>query len=383
MAEETAARKFYPIAEPDIGELEIEYVTDAVRSGWVSSLGRYVEEFERGFADFCHTRHAVSTSNGTAALHLALAALGVGPGDEVIVPTLTFIATASAVIYAGARPVFVDSDPHTWCLDPAAVERAVTPRTRAIIPVHLYGHPADMDPILDTASRHKLMVIEDAAESHGALYKGRVTGGLGKAGIFSFYGNKLVTSGEGGMIVTNDSGLADRANFLHDHAMRPEARYYHPELGFNYRITNLQAALGVAQLKRAPELIARKRRIMEWYREFLGDEEELKLNPSMPWAESSFWMICAIFSSRLDPDSVMTSLRASGIDSRPFFKPLHTLPPMQKYDCGNRFPVAEDLSRRGISLPSGVKLTRQDVEFICSRIKCVLDNASSRARGHG
>ena len=338
MAEKTDARKFYPIAEPDIGELEIEYVTDAVRSGWVSSLGRYVEEFERGFAEFCHTRHAVSTANGTVALHLTLAALGIGPGDEVIVPTLTFIATASAVIYAGAVPVFVDSEPQTWCLDPAAVERAVTPRTRAIIPVHLYGHPADMDPILETASRHNLIVIEDAAESHGATYKGRMTGGLANAGIFSFYGNKLITSGEGGMLVTNDSALAERANFLHDHAMRPETRYYHSEIGYNYRITNLQAALGLAQLRRAPELIARKREIMSWYREFLGDREDLKLNPSMPWADSSFWMVCALLPSRLDPASMMTELRASGIDSRPFFKPLHSLPPTRKYDSGGRFP---------------------------------------------
>jgi perosamine synthetase len=378
LAEKTDPRKFYPIAEPDIGELEIEYVTDAVRSGWVSSLGRYVEEFERGFADFCRTRHAVSTANGTVALHLALAALGIGPGDEVIVPTLTFIATASAAIYAGARPVFVDSDPQTWCLDPAAVERAITPRTRAIIPVHLYGHPADMDPIMDSASRHNLIVVEDAAESHGALYKGRMTGGLGNAGIFSFYGNKLITSGEGGMLVTNDSALADRGNFLHDHAMRAETRYYHSEIGYNYRITNLQAALGLAQLRRAPELIARKREIMRWYREFLGDREDLRLNPSMPWAESSFWMVCAILPSRLDRDSMMKDLRADGIDSRPFFKPLHTLPPLRKYDCGNRFPIAEDLSRRGLSLPCGVKLTRQDVEFICSTIKYLLDNSSSR-----
>ena len=373
------AQKFYPIAEPDIGDLELEYVTDAVRSGWVSSLGRYVEQFERSFADFCRTRHAVSTANGTVALHLALAALGIGPGDEVIVPTLTFIATASAVIYAGARPVFVDSDPQTWCLDSAAVARAITPRTRAIIPVHLYGHPADMDPLLAAASRHNLLVIEDAAESHGALYKGRMTGGLGNAGVFSFYGNKLITSGEGGMLVTNDSALAERANFLHDHAMRPETRYYHSQIGFNYRITNLQAALGLAQLRRAPELIARKRRIMNWYRELLGDREDLKLNPSMAWAESSFWMVCAILPRRLDPASMMTALRADGIDSRPFFKPLHTLPPLRKYDTGGQFPIAEDLSHRGLSLPCGVKLVREDVEFICSRIRHVLDNSRSRA----
>ena len=233
--------------------------------------------------------------------------------------------------------------------------------------------------ILDSASRHNLIVIEDAAESHGALYKGRMTGGIGNAGIFSFYGNKLITSGEGGMLVTNDSALAERANFLHDHAMRPETRYYHSEIGYNYRITNLQAALGLAQLRRAPELIARKRQIMDWYREFLGDREDLQLNPSMPWAESSFWMVCAILPSRINPDSMMKDLRASGIDSRPFFKPLHALPPTKKYNSGSQFPIAEDLSRRGLSLPCGVKLNREDVEFICSKIKCLLDAKSSHA----
>ncbi len=279
MAEKTDARKFYPIAEPDIGELEIEYVTDAVRSGWVSSLGATSRSSSAASPISAIPATASAPPMAPSRFILLSPRSESGRGDEVIVPTLTFIATASAVIYAGAAPVFVDSEPDTWCLDPAAVERAITPRTRAIIPVHLYGHPADMDPILDSASRHNLIVIEDAAESHGALYKGRMTGGLGNAGIFSFYGNKLITSGEGGMLVTNDSALAERANFLHDHAMRPETRYYHSEIGYNYRITNLQAALGLAQLRRAPELIARKRRIMGWYREFLGDREDLKLNP--------------------------------------------------------------------------------------------------------
>src|SRR5581483_381212 len=234
-------KKFYPIAEPDIGPLERKYVLDAVRSGWVSSLGRYVIEFERRFAEFCETREAVSTCNGTAALHLALASLGIGPGDEVVVPALTFVASASAVVYTGARPVFADVDESTWCVSAETIARALSPRTRAIIVVHLFGQPADMDPILALGARRRIRVIEDAAEAHGALYRGRKVGGIGDVGVFSFYGNKIVTTGEGGMLVTGDRTLAERARFLRDHAMSPSRRYYHPEIGYNYRLTNLQA----------------------------------------------------------------------------------------------------------------------------------------------
>ena len=258
--------KFIPVSRPSIGEKEIAYVSDAIASGWVSSLGPYIESFERGFAEFVGTNYALTASNGTTGLHLALVAAGIKAGDEVVVPDLTFIATANAVVHAGAKPVFADIDAETLCIDPQAAARVITPRTRAIIPVHLYGHPADMDAINAIADAHGLLVIEDAAEAHGATYKGQRVGGLGKCGVFSFYGNKVITSGEGGMITTNDEALYQTAKRLRDHAMSPTRRYWHEEIGYNYRITNLQAALGLAQLERIEDFIQRRREIMDWYR---------------------------------------------------------------------------------------------------------------------
>lgn len=363
----------YAVAEPDIGELEAQYVLDAVRSGWVSSLGRYIGEFEQQFTAYCDCRYGVATSSGTTALHLALVCQGIGPGDEVIVPTLTFVATANAVMYTGATPVFVDADPETWCLDPVAVERVLSPRTRAIIVVHLYGHPADMDPILLLASKQGIPVIEDAAEAHGALFRGLKVGSLGKTGVFSFYGNKLITTGEGGMLVTDDEELADRARFLRDHAMSKERRYWHQKIGYNYRLTNVQAALGLAQLQRIDEFLASKREIMGWYREFLVECNDLRLSPELPWAHSSYWMVCAILPHRVSQEAVTLELRRNGVDTRPFFHPLHTLPPYKGCRAigmkGEGCPVAEQLAARGINLPSSVRITRDDVEYIASVIK--------------
>ncbi len=367
---------FYPVAEPDIGELEAKYVSDAVRSGWVSSLGRYIGEFEQQFAHYCGCRYGITTSNGTTALHLSLVSSGVHPGDEVIVPTLTFVATANAVAYTGAKPVFVDADSETWCLDPVAVERAISSRTRAIIVVHLYGHPADMDSILSIASKRGIPVIEDAAEAHGASYKSRRVGSLGKIGVFSFYGNKLITAGEGGMLVTDDEKVAERARFLRDHAMSQDRRYWHPEIGFNYRITNLQAALGLAQLSRIDEFLDRKREIMSWYRMFLGD---LQLNPEAPWANSSYWMICTLLPVGISQEDFMTKLRSKGVDTRPFFHPIHTLPPYKGLhrelsSNSEGCPKAEDLAKRGINLPSCTKLNQADVRQITDIIKDTLNS---------
>ena len=373
----TCSQRFYPVTEPDIGPLEEQYVVDAVRSGWVSSLGRYIREFEDQFAAYCGTHFGVATSSGTTALHLALACLGVGPGDEVIVPTLTFVATANVVMYTGAKPIFVDADFETWCLDPVAVERALSSRTRAIIVVHLYGHPANMDPILSFASAHGIPVIEDAAEAHGALYKHRRVGSIGKIGVFSFYGNKLITSGEGGMLVTDDEDIAERARFLRDHAMSKERRYWHPEIGYNYRLTNLQAALGLAQLNRIDEFLNRKREIMGWYREFLNGCNDFPLNPELPWAKSSYWMVCALLPRGISQEDFMSELRSKGIDTRPFFHPIHTLPPYQGLyrevsSNGNGCPKAENLAKRGINLPSSTKLSQADVEQITDIIKNTL-----------
>jgi len=373
-------KKFYPIAEPDIGPLERKYVLDAVRSGWVSSLGRYVIEFERRFAEFCETREAVSTCNGTAALHLALASLGIGPGDEVVVPALTFVASASAVVYTGARPVFADVDESTWCVSAETIARALSPRTRAIIVVHLFGQPADMDPILALGARRRIRVIEDAAEAHGALYRGRKVGGIGDVGVFSFYGNKIVTTGEGGMLVTGDRTLAERARFLRDHAMSPSRRYYHPEIGYNYRLTNLQAALGLAQLERVDEFIARRVEVMRWYREELRDRPDLILNPDLPWARSADWMVSMVFPKDFRPDEIAERLREKGVDSRPFFHPLHLLPSFasRRGKPPLSLPVAEELARRGLSLPSAGKLRRGDIAYICRSIREVVNSAAGQ-----
>ena len=353
-----------PVFAPWLSENVRRYVLDCVDTGWISSLGEYVPRFERDFARFCEAPHAVATSNGTTALHLALATLGIGPGDEVLVPDLTFVATANVVRYTGATPVLVDADPTTWALDAADAARKVTPRTRAMIPVHVYGHPADLDPLLVLARRHGFRVVEDAAEAHGARYKGRRVGALGDLGAFSFYGNKIITTGEGGMVVTRDPALAERARFLRDHAMDPQRRYYHPEIGFNYRMTNIQAAIGCAQLEQADSILQRRKTIAAAYEAGLAGIPGLVHPPAEPWAENVYWMYSVLVEPRFGPDrdAVRERLRARGVDSRPFFVPLHELPP---YRTDGGFPVATRLSRVGINLPSGTGLTTEEIGTVC------------------
>ena len=359
---------FIPVAEPFIGSRELELVTECVRSTWVSSCGEYITRFERGFAEYCGTSYGVVTSNGTTALHLALAVLGIGPGDEVIVPALTFVATANAVAYTGATPVFVDSDPYTWNMDPADVRRKITSRTRVVIPVHLYGNPVDMAAITKLAREFDLFVIEDAAEAHGAKYRGQRVGGLGDIGVFSFYGNKIITTGEGGMLLTDNPEWAERAAWLRDHAMSREKRYWHAAVGYNYRMTNLQAALGVAQLERIEGFISAKRRNAALYNDLLRDVPGLTLPPEAPWATSVYWMYSVLLDrdSKLTRDGLVKGLKEQGIDSRPFFCPVHTLPP---YRYCRGLPVAEDLSSRGINLPSGVTLTEEGIRRISGAVR--------------
>ena len=356
-----------PVAEPLLGEKELEYVTDCIRSGWVSSVGEYVRRFEREFAAYCGVRYGVATHNGTVALHLALVALGIGPSDEVILPTLTFVATANAVTYTGATPVFVDSEPRTWNLDPAVVARAITLRTRAIIAVHLYGHPADMDPLRALAGEHGLTLIEDAAEAHGARYKGRRAGSLSDVAIFSFMGNKIITTGEGGMVLTDDGALAGRCFFLENHARQKENPYWHTEIGYNYRMTNLQAALGVAQLERIEELVAIRLRNAAQYKRRLAEIPGLTPPPCAEWAENVYWMYTVLVEDDygLDRDTLMARLRQLGIETRPVFYPLHTLP---MYNRGQRFPVAQELGRKGINLPSGATLTPEQIDTVCDAL---------------
>jgi len=356
-----------PVAAPCLGEKELEYVTDCVRSGWISSLGEYVRRFEQQFAAYCGARHGIATHNGTVALHLALVALGIGADDEVIVPSLTFVATANAVTYTGARPVFVDSHPDTWTIDPQAAAQAITARTRAIIAVHLYGHPADMDPLRALASQHGLRLIEDAAEAHGARYKGRRAGSLADLAVFSFYGNKIITTGEGGMVLTDDDALAQRCWFLENQAKSNENPYFHPEIGYNYRMTNMQAALGVAQLERIEELIAVRARNAQHYDRRLAGVPGLTRPPCAAWAENVYWMYSVLVDGSYGPprDQVMAGLRRRGIDSRPVFYPLHLLP---MYQRGERLPVAERLGRQGINLPSGSTLTPEQVDAVCDAL---------------
>jgi len=362
--------RFYPVSQPSIGSREIAYVTDAVTSGWVSSIGQYIEKFESTFAAFCGTKYAVAVSNGTTALHLALACAGIKAGDEVIVPDLTFVATANAVTYTGARVVTVDIEPKSLCIDPSLVERAITPRTRAIIPVHLYGHPANMDALMDIAARNKLLVIEDAAEAHGAMYGGRRVGSIGQMGVFSFYGNKVITSGEGGMLTTDDSRLSTRASYLRDHAMSQGKRYWHTEVGFNYRMTNLQAALGVAQMERIEEFLDKRSQIMGWYRERLSGLPTLTLNQEMPGCRNAYWMICLEVAGMEEATrrQFMALLKADGVDSRPYFYPISDMP---MYEQSNT-PVTHAIYKQGVNLPSYVDLGKDDVAEICRSVVSAL-----------
>jgi perosamine synthetase len=364
------ADRFLPISQPLIGPREKELVLAALDSGWVSSIGKYIDEFEAGFARYCGAEYALTASNGTTGLHLALAALGIGPGDEVIVPDLTFVASANAVAYTGATPVLADIDPDTLCLDPASVKSLLSPRTKAIMPVHLYGHPADMDALNEIASANGLAIVEDAAEAHGAEYRGRRVGGLGRCAVFSFYGNKVITTGEGGMLTTNDRELYLRARRLRDHAMHPERRYFHEERGFNYRITNLQAALGVAQLERIDDFLSRRTEIMDWYRSEIPTTDHVRLNRVKNWAKSAFWMVCLEVDWFDEPrrDAFMKALKTRGIDSRPYFCTLSSMPMYRQA----ALPVAAKKAQVGLNLPSYYELTKSDVRRIGSDVNALL-----------
>lgn len=368
-------KKFIPIAEPDLSDLEGTYLLDAFRSGWISSIGRYIEQFEREFAQFCEVEHAVAVTNGTVAIQLALLAAGVGPGDEVVVPALTFVATAAAVKHVGAEPVFVDSEPEIGTMDPVAVARAIGPRTKAIIPVHVYGHPADMDPILEIARSRNLVVIEDAAEAHGARYKGRRVGSMGDMATYSFYGNKLLTTGEGGMVVTSDPKLEARLRFLKDHAMDPNRRYWHPEVGYNFRMTNLQAAVGCAQLRRFDEIMEHRRNVVALYRTAFESHPHFVINPARTWAQAVPWLVCLLLpegTTRAQRDDVAASLKSDGFDTRPYFHPLSAMPPYEQCKRVGRsegLPVAESLSARGMNLPSVRMVSPEDAASIAEAVR--------------
>lgn len=353
-----------PISQPKLSQLELDYVTDAIKSGWVSSLGRYVDRFEEEFAAFCGSRYAVSVSNGTVGLHLAMKVLGIGAGDEVIVPDLTFVATGNTVLTAGATPIMVDVRRDTWCIDVDKIAAAITPRTKAIIPVHLYGHPADMPAINALAKKHKLQVIEDAAEAHGASIAGKRTGAWGACGVFSFYGNKIITSGEGGMITTDDADLYKRARYLRDHAMSPDIRYWHTEVGYNYRMTNIQAALGLAQLEQINDFIAERADILSAYKRQL-EPHGIVCNPVVG-ANPVNWITCAVVEGlgRARRDGAAVALRARGVDSRPFFFPMSAFPMYAGAGANN--PVSVSLSEDGFNLPTFIGMTQDMIAEVCT-----------------
>jgi perosamine synthetase len=368
-----AVHKRYQVTEPDLSEREWDYLSDAFRSGWVSSQGSYLARFEQAFADFCQVRFCESTSNGTTALHLALLALGVGPGDEVIVPSLTFAASTNAIVHAGATPVFVDVDPDTWCIDPAATKAKITNRTRAIMVVHLYGAPADMNAISELAEAHDLYVIEDAAEAHGATHRGRPVGGIGTVGCFSFFGNKIMTTGEGGAVLCNSPEIAARVRLLKNHGMDPQRRYFHQVVGYNYRMTNLQAALGLAQLERFPDLAERKRTVFGWYDERMRDLHGIRLHHQRIHNSNACWLYSIVLdaSVMITRDAFGAELADQGIDTRPFFYPNHLLPPFMGLTDGS-LPVSEFLGERGLNLPSSGRLQEADVDYICDRVRRAL-----------
>lgn len=352
----------YSVAEPLLGDRELAYVTDALQAGEVSSIGSYVRRFEEAYAVHCGVRHALATSNGTTALHLALMASGVGPGDEVLVPALTFVATANVAVYCGATPVFVDVHPDYWGIDPVQAAAKITPRTKAIIAVHLYGHPADMGALRRLADEHGLALIEDAAEAHGAEYQGKRVGSLGDVGSFSFYGNKIMTTGEGGMITTDSDELAGTMRQLRDQGTEPGRRYWHPVVGYNYRLSNLPAAVGLAQLEQLDMMLGHKQRILEGYRSGLAGAP-LRVQQAQPWAKAVNWLTCVVLDddAPLRADALMAGLDEQGIETRPFFVPLPQLPP---YFEERAYPVADRLGRQGLNLPSGASLTDDDVATI-------------------
>ncbi len=362
--------KFIPVNNPIMDGNEKKYVLDCLESSWISSSGKYIDRFEEAFAEFCNAKHAIACSTGTAALHLALLAFGLGPGDEVIVPTLTFIATANAVHYCGAKPIFVDSDDETWNICPRKIESKINARTKGIVVVHFRGLPVDMDSIHDIARRHGLFIVEDAAQSHGAEYKGKRTGALGDIGTFSFFGNKIVTTGEGGMIVTNDDSLAKEIRLYKNQGMRNENRYWHPVVGYNYRMTNVAAAIGMAQLEKIESQIKGRSEVASWYRENLQKIPGLYWQGEKEWSKRVWFLFTLVFSedSCSVRDELIPYLMRNGIDSRPVYYPLHSLPPYyEKLEC-NDFPVAERISQRGINLPTWSGMTKDDVCYICDKI---------------
>lgn len=363
-----------PVMQPVLEGNEFKYVADCLVTNWISSQGPYVDRFQERFCQFLSVEKALCVANGTVALHLAMVALGIGPGDEVIIPDLTFVSPASMAIWCGATPVFADVDVKTWTIDPESIAKRITKRTRAIVAVHLYGHPCDMDPILEIAQKHGLFVIEDCAEALGAEYKGRKVGSIGDVGTFSFFANKVITTGEGGMVTTSNPELFEKMIILRDHGMTKDKRYWHELAGFNYRLTNLQAAIGLAQMEKIDHILAARFKIVARYNEHLSQLDGIQLPPEESWAKNIFWLYSVIIDESItgiDRDRLAIRLSEYGVDTRPFFHPLHQQPPFQS-EASGAFPNATRLATRGLSLPTSNDIDFATIDKVCHAIKSEL-----------
>lgn len=365
-----------PVSEPLLDGNERKYVLDALDTNWISSAGKYITGFEDTFAAYCGVKYGVACSNGTTAIHLALVACGIGDGDEVIIPDFTLIASANMVILAGAKPVLVDVDRQTMCIDVNLIEEKITERTRAIMPVHMYGHPCDMDPIMALAEKYKLWVIEDGAEAHGTEYKGRRVGSLGHSAAFSFYGNKTLTTGEGGMVTTDNQELADKMKMLRNQAFE-HPRFVHHHVGFNYRLTNLQAAIGLAQAEKAQAKADRRREIAAMYTALLKEVPGITVPYEAAWARSTFWMYGVLIDEEKfgrSKQEVVRLLNDAGIDTRDFFYPMHKQPVYRNGsdprfpETSGSYPVSSYLYDHGFYLPSGLGLTSSDIEVVVEEL---------------
>lgn len=368
-----------PVNEPLLTGREKEYLAQCIDTGWISSDGPFVKEFEDKFSEFIGVKHGVAVCNGTAALEAALYGIGIDKGDEVIMPSFTIISCAIAVLRLGAKPVLVDIEPETWTMDVSQIESRITSKTKAIMPVHIYGHPVDMDHVFELAEKYNLKIVEDAAEAHGAQYFSKVKGNkwlkcgsMGDAAAFSFYANKIITTGEGGMVVTDDQEIAQRVASYRNLCFRPEKRFYHTELGYNFRMTNLQAAIGVAQLERVEEFISIKRTLGEYYRQKLSNIPGLRFQIEKPFAKSVYWMYSIELdeATGIDAEMMMAKLGEKNIGTRPFFMGLHAQPVFN--DMGffkdETYPYTEGAYKQGLYLPSGLTLTRSQIDTVCDEI---------------
>jgi len=367
-----------PVNEPLFDGNEKKYLNQCIDEGWISSEGPFVKEFEEKFSSYLGSRYGIAVCNGTVALETALFAAGITKGDEVIMPTFTIISCASAALRLGAKPVLIDSEPETWNMDVTQIGGKITDRTKAIMPVHIYGHPVDMDPVMKLAEEYDLKVIEDAAEVHGALYKGKKAGGIGDVGSFSFYANKIITTGEGGMVVTNDEETAERARSYRNLCFRPGRRFYHTELGENFRMTNLQAAVGVAQLEQIDRFVGIKRENAQRYTEGLEGLRGIKTPVEKGWAKNVYWMYAIELSEELGitAEQMAAHLAEKGIGTRPFFLGLHEQPVFHRMGLfvGERYPVAERIARQGLYLPSGLTITDEQISEVVTAIREVLSH---------